>query len=203
MITLMQRLAALSLAFLVFGLGACSSTPDREFTELGLLHLRSAIDIEPNAATARLQYGRIVARNGVQEQDPFCVFEIDTVSDKVQTVPPARFRITGISRSVETFAGMPVMPHVGQNWPSRMNLRVGFSDDDSPTHIYYKTTFRLTDTELHGQPQVRSLSCMSNQNSPGSAAFMRHLTMAEIRAALGEWLSLSLAIPPATGTNLR
>jgi len=201
----MPRLAALSLSFLslVFMLGACSSTPDRALAELGLLHLRSAIDIEPNAATARLQYGRIVARNGVQEQDPFCVFEIDTVSANVQTVPPGRFRITGISRSVETFAGMPAMPQVGQYWPTRMNLRVGFSDDDSPTNIYYKTTFRLADTEQHSQPQVRSLSCMSNQNAPGSAAFMRHLTMVEIRAALGDWLSLSLAMPPATGTNLR
>lgn len=203
MITRMQRLAALSLALLslVLGLGACSSTPERALPELGLLHLRSAIDIEPNAATARLQYGRIVARNGVQEQDPFCVFEIDTVSDKIQTVPSGRFRITGISRSVETFAGMPVVPQVGQYRPTRMNLRVGFGDDDSPTHIYYKTTFRLTDTEQLGQPHVRSLSCMSNQNAPGSAAFMRHLTMAEIRAALGDWLSLSLAIPPATGAT--
>lgn len=200
MITLMQRIAALSLAFI---LGACTSAPDRALAELGLLHLRSAIEIEPNAATARLQYGRIVARNGVQEQDPFCVFEIDTVSEKVQTVPPGRFRISGITRSIETFAGMPVMPQFGQFWPTRMNLRVGFGDDDSPTHIYYKTTFRLTDTEQHGQPQVRSLSCMSNQNAPGNAAIMRHLTMAEIRSALGDWLSLSLALPPTLGNTSR
>ena len=180
MITRMQVLTLLCLILLA-SLYGCSTTPDATAYPVGRLHLHDRLQIEPDAATARLQYGRIVARNAVQEHDPFCVFEIDTVRPETQVVQPGEFAITSISRSVDTFAGMPVLP--------RYALRVSFGDDDSPTHIYYKTTFRLRDAH---QP-VRALTCMSNQNAPGNANFMRHLTLAEIRGALGTRFSLHLA----------
>ena len=176
----MHALTVFSLLLLA-GLYGCSTTPDATAYPVGRLHLNDHLQIEPDAATARLQYGRIVARNAVQEQDPFCVFEIDTVRPETQVVQPGEFAITGISRSVETFASMPVLP--------RYAMRVSLGDDDSPTHIYYKTTFRLRDAQ---QP-VRALTCMSNQNAPGNANFMRHLTLAEIRGALGTRFSLHLA----------
>jgi hypothetical protein len=176
----MQALTLLSLILLT-GLYGCSTTPDATAYPVGSLYLHDRLQIEPDAATARLQYGRVVARNAVQEHDAFCVFEIDTVRPETQVVQPGEFAITGISHSVETFAGMPVFP--------RYTMRVSFSDDDSPTHIYYKTTFLLRDAQ---QP-VRALTCMSNQNAPGSANFMRHLTLAEIRGALGTRFSLHLA----------
>ena len=176
----MHALTVFSLLLLA-SLYGCSTTPDAATYPVGKLQLHSALEIEPDAATARLQYGRIVARNAVQEHDPFCVFEIDTVRPEIQVVQPGEFSITGISRSIETFAGMPVFP--------RYAMRVSLGDDDSPTHIYYKTTFRLQDAQ---QP-VRALTCMSNQNAPGNANFMRHLTMAEIRSALGSWFTLHLA----------
>jgi hypothetical protein len=176
----MHALTLLSLILLA-GLYGCSTTPDATAYPVGGLHLHERLRIEPDAATARLQHGRVVARNAVQEQDPFCVFEIDTVRPETQVVQPGEFAITGISRSVETFAGMPVFP--------RYTMRVSLGDDDSPSHIYYKTTFRLRDAQ---QP-VRALTCMSNQNAPGNANFMRHLTLAEIRGALGSRFTLHLA----------
>jgi len=182
----MHALTLLSLILLA-GLYGCSTTPDATAYPVGRLHLHDRLQIEPDAATARLQYGRIVARNAVQEHDPFCVFEIETVRPEAQVVAPGEFVITGISHSVETFAGMPVAPLL-EHFP-RLNRRVSFGDDDSPTHIYYKTTFRLQDDQ---QP-VRALTCMSNQNAPGNANFMRHLTLAEIRGALGTRFSLHLA----------
>jgi hypothetical protein len=105
----MQALTLLSLILLA-GLYGCSTTPDATAYPVGSLHLHDRLQIEPDAATARLQYGRVVARNAVQEHDPFCVFEIDTVRPETQVVQPGEFAITGISRSVETFAGMPVFP---------------------------------------------------------------------------------------------
>jgi hypothetical protein len=162
-------------------LTACASGPGVGQTALGELRLDRTLPIEPNAATARLQYGRIVARNAVQEQDPFCVFEIDSVSPTAQTVSPGRFEITAVTRSVETLAGMAPLR---STWQVR---RVSFGDDDGPTHIYYKTTFRLRD----GVQPVRALSCMSNQNASG-IPIMRHLTSGEIRAALGDWFTLRL-----------
>ncbi len=185
MITRMRRLAAFYLALPYFvalaALSACAGRPDSGARELGSLQLREALSIEAGAATARLQYGRIVARNAVQEHDPFCVFEIESVRSENQTVAPGDFAIVAISRSIETIAGMPVSP---SGW---LNRRVSLGNDDSPTHIYFKTAFRLRDP----LQSVRALTCMSNQNAPGNA-LMRHLTLAEIRAALGERFTLNL-----------
>ena len=183
----MTRLSAPALVLLTALLSACASTPGPSVPRpsarsLGTLQLHEMLKIEPDAATLRLQYGHVVATNAVQEHDPFCVFELDTVRPEAQTVQPGPFRIVAISRSEETFAGMPVMPHF------RPLRRVSFGDDGGPTHIYYKTTFRLEDVH---QP-VRTLTCMSNQNAPGNASFMRHLTLTEIRGALGAWFTLSL-----------
>ena len=186
----MPRIPALSrtlLAGLLIGsLAACSNLGPDLNQQRGTLQLHENLPIEADSASVRLQYGRIVARNAVQEQDPFCVFEVEQVSAHMQNIAPDRFRIANVIRSIESFAGMPVFP---QAWPGTLNRRVSLGGDDSPTHIYYKTTFRLASATQH----VRSLSCMSNQNAPGNAALMRHLTPAEIRAALGGWFSL---IPP-------
>ena len=164
---------------LVTLLSGCATAPDAVPTgHQGRLVLRQALAIPPDAATVRLQHGRIVPNNAVQEQDPFCIFEIDTVAPGEQTVRPGTFTITRVSRSVETFAGMPVFPF--------RPLRVALGDgDDGPSQIYYKTTFRLSAPD---QP-VRALACMSNQYMPGNP-IMRHLTLAEIRQALGTWFNL-------------
>ncbi|MEW5788722.1 MAG: hypothetical protein AB1899_12795 [Pseudomonadota bacterium] len=158
-------------------LAGCAVTPDGG--PRGHLRLLQPLDIPPEAASLRLQYGRVVARNAVQEHDPFCIFEIDTRKEVAQGVAPGRFAITRVIRSVETFAGLPVMP--------LRPMRVAFHDDGSPTLLYFKTTFILTDA---AQP-VRSLACMSNQMAPGNP-IQRHLSLAEIRQALGGLFSLEL-----------
>jgi hypothetical protein len=165
--------ALLSLAML----SGCADTPQAVPSfNYGRLALNQALTIPPNAATVRLQYGRVVASNAVQEHDPFCVFEIDTVAAGEQTVRPGHFAITRIGRSIETIAGLTTLRRV----------RAVFGDDSGgPSHLYYKTIFRLQD---EAQP-VRALTCMSNQLAPG-IAIMRHLTPAEIRQALGGIITL-------------
>lgn len=157
----------------------CSGASDiRPGQEYGQLVLHQALTIPAGAATVRLQYGRATASNAVQEQDPFCIFEIETVSDSPQSVAPGTFPITAITRSVTTFSGMPVV-----------GFFTSFADqDNSPSQIYYKTVFRLADA----RGSARALSCMSDQNAPGIAPFMRHLTLAEMRAALGQGFTLEL-----------
>lgn len=169
----------LSAAILLAG---CAHTPDPlAGADRGRVVLNQPLTIPPDAATVRLQYGQVVAFNAVQEHDPFCVFELNTVTPGPQTVHPGSFAITRVSRSVETFAGMPV-------FPGFRTLRVGFGDyDGGPSHIYYKTQFLLGD----GDQGVRALTCMSNQMAPG-IPIMRHLTLAEMRQALGSLLSLQL-----------
>lgn len=159
-------------------LTACAGSPEAG-RPVGHLTLQVPVSMSPGTATLRLQYGKITAFNAVQEQDPFCVFELETVSDRPQAVAPAKFDITRVNLGVETFAGMPVMP--------LRAMRVAFSDDDGPSHIYYKTSFRLAPNPQ----QARTLTCMSNQQMPG-IAIMRHLTLREIRDALGSYFTLDL-----------
>lgn len=161
---------------LISSFSAFASGPPPE-QPLGRLKLEVPLSIPPGAATLRLQQGRVTAFNAVQEQDPFCIFELDTVSEGAQPVAPAEFSITRIDRSIETFAGMPVLT---------MRVALG-QGDSSPSHIYYKTTYHLA-----SNPQgARSLACMSNQYVPG-IAIMRHLSLGEIRDALGGYFTLDL-----------
>lgn len=163
------RTPSLLLAVLLSG---CATAPGPAgIGAQGRLVLKETLTIPPNAASVRLQYGRIVPTNAVQEQDPFCVFEIDTVSAGEQTVRPASFNITRVFQSIETIAGLPAY----------RTVRVALGDDSGGlSHLYYKTTYVLSDP---GQG-ARSLVCMSNQYMPG-IPIMRHLTQAEIRQALG------------------
>jgi hypothetical protein len=129
----------------------------------------------------RLQYGNIVPRNSVQEHDPYCVVELDTVSSETQTLQPGRFEVWRVTRSVDPITAMA----------SPLIKTVHGDDDGGLTFLYYKTTFRLRDAN---QPTLRGMTCSWNQMAPGNRALMRHLTLAEIRQALGGWMTL---IPPA------
>ncbi len=168
-------------------LGGCASlqsndpaSPYYAYTAGWRMQLHRALTIPAEAATVRLQYGRIVPRNSVQEQDPFCVVELDTVRDVPQTLAPGRFEVWQVTRNVSTI--MAARPGGF--------VRVGLVDDGSPTFLYYITAFRLRDP---AQPALRGMTCAWNQMAPGNQARMRHLTLDEIRAALGDRATL---IPP-------
>lgn len=143
--------------------------------------LERPLVIPAEAATVRLQYGRIVPRNGVQDPDPFCVVELDTVSESPQTLSPGRFEVVRVSRSVSTL--------VQRATPFR---QVGLGDEDSPSFLYFITEFQLRDP---GQPDLRAMTCAWNQMAPGNRALMRHLRLDEIRSALGDWIRVT---PPGS-----
>jgi len=162
---------------LALSLAACASTTPT--APIGKLSLESPITIPPGSATVRVQHGRVVAANAVQEQDPFCVFELDTVSEKPQSVAAGSFDVVKVSQSVESFSGMPVVPFRTVIGDTR--------DDPQPSQAYFKTTFRLAPN-----PQkARSIACMSDQMI-GGAAVMRHLTLPEMQEALGQHFTLDV-----------
>jgi hypothetical protein len=174
----MHPFAILLLASIV-SLSACSLAPHSnhnpsESTRLiGKLVLRETVHVPPEAATLRFQRGRITAFNAVQEYEPFCIFELDTVSAEAQQVLPEAFVVTRISRTLETFSGMPVP----------MFARIGLFDrDDGPSHIYAKTTLHLQPTAQ----RVRSLTCMKNVAGQPTA-WASHLTLQEMRSAWGAY----------------
>ncbi|MBZ0068369.1 MAG: hypothetical protein K8F26_06085 [Thiobacillus sp.] len=153
------------------------ASPYYAYSSGWVVRLNRSLDIPPDAATVRLQYGRIVPRNSVQEHDPFCVVELDTVSSQIQTLLPGRFEVWKVTRSVSSIAAA-----------SSPFIKTGRSGgDDSPTFLYFKTEYRLRDSS---QPNLRSMTCAWNQMAPGNRALMRHLTLDEIRQALGDWMTL-------------
>jgi hypothetical protein len=176
----------------ILGLGGCGSltspnpeSPYYAYVPGWAVQLNRVLPIDPGAATVRLQYGRIVPRNGVQEQDPFCIMEVNTLSNQVQLLQPGRFEVVQVTRSVSdiTAAASNLIP------PGYLKAGFGGGGDD-PTFLYFITTFGLRDAT---QPTIRSLRCAWNQMAPGNRALMRHLTLDEMRQALGNWITL---VPP-------
>ncbi|MEW6678414.1 MAG: hypothetical protein AB1421_10875 [Pseudomonadota bacterium] len=167
----------------------CAHPPEHT-PPIGRLNLNAPLTIPAGAASVRIQYGRTTAFNAVQEHDPFCVFEIDAVADSPRILPPAGFDVLTLERSVSTFAGLPIMPY--------HTRRVVFGPDDLPTHIYFKTRFMLASDARNAQAatpeRALGLTCMSNQHMPG-IAIMRHLSLADIRGALGDLFTLELHVP--------
>jgi hypothetical protein len=161
-------------------LTACSNTaeygqdsPYYRYPPGTTLVLTRPLDIPPDAATVRLQYGGTVPRNSVQEQDPFCVFELTTVRPDAQRVEPDTFAVVDVNYSISTIAKAP---------PASPFLHAGLGGMGSrPSFLYYKTAFRLRSVQ---QPHVMAMTCMSNQLLSGDPGF-RYLTLAEIRQALG------------------
>ncbi|MHB1083289.1 MAG: hypothetical protein ACYCZA_00395 [Thiobacillus sp.] len=172
---------------LVLLLGGCASlespdpaSPYYAYSSGWVLRLNQPLTIPRDAATVRLQYGEIVPRNGVQEHDAYCVVELNTVRAEPQTLQPGRFEVWRVTRSVETLAAS-----------KSPFIKAAFVYDDmGSSRLYYKTEFHLRDA---AQPNIRSMTCAWDQMAPGNRALMRHLTLGEIRDALGGWITL---IPP-------
>lgn len=157
------------------------ASPHYAYPQGWALQLKRPLTIPAGEATVRLQYGRIVPRNGVQEHDPFCVVEINTVRDVPQVLAPGRFEVRRVTRNVSPITAVA---------PARL-MRVRYVDDDGePSFLYFITEFALRDP---AQPELRSLRCAWDQLAPGNRALMRHLKLGEIRAALGDWIT---PIPP-------
>ncbi|MGA9993542.1 MAG: hypothetical protein WBP86_14590 [Thiobacillaceae bacterium] len=172
---------------LLFVLAGCGTTgqygvdsPYYRYPKGVRLTLNQPLEITPDSATVRLQYGHVVARNGVQEQDPYCIFELSTVAEVPQWVKPDEFSVTRVQRSISTIAR-------GDSLRIGGLVRVSMdSDSAGPTNYYYKTEFLL---HSDSQTNVLLMTCQSNQNY---TPLKRYLTVAEIRQALGNIFTLSL-----------
>jgi hypothetical protein len=156
-------------------------TPYYRFPEGSRLVLNHALEIPANWATARIQNGRLVPFGHVQEQLPHCIFEINTVRETPQRVEADSFDVIRVWRSESTIAARPGF------------IRAAYAyDDGSPSQMFFKTIFLLRSER---QPGVRQLTCQSDQFAAG-AGIPRHLTLPEIRQALGGIFTLELPGAP-------
>lgn len=142
-----------------------------------LLILNRELAIPANWATVRLQAGRVVAFGHVQEQEPHCIVEVDSVREEPQSILPDTFTIVQVQRSISELAAV-----------SGFFIRTAFAGDNRPTQMFFKTTFILRSDK---QPGVTRMVCQSDQYAAG-IGIPRHLTVSEIRKALGNILTLEL-----------
>jgi hypothetical protein len=170
-------------------LGGCTSlespNPDSPYYAYPpgwVVKLNRPLPIEPGSATVRLQFGRIVPYNAVQDAYPFCIVEVNTVSgDKAQMLQPERFEVLKVTRSVSEISASAA-PHSNSGF-----IKVGA---DLPSFLYFITTFHLRPPQ---NSDIRNMRCAWNQMAPGNRGLMRDLTLDEMRQALGDWISL---VPP-------
>jgi hypothetical protein len=158
-------------------------TPYYRFPADSRLVLNRTLEIPAGWATVRLQYGKVVPFGHVSEQAPHCILEIDTVRPEPQRVEPDTFAIVKVTRSESTLAAASsgFFFFIGSVW----------ADADRPVQMFYKTVFTLRSEK---QPGVRWLTCQSDQYAAG-ISMPEHLTVPEIRQALGDMFTLEL---PAT-----
>jgi len=219
----------LAVALLALTLSACAvpeSSPYRHLAYQQIapgarLTLHAPLQIPARTAHVTVQ-GSWVGR-GASETDPYCLFEISTVSESPQWVEADVFEVWKVGRSISPSSDW------GQDQPVRLaalglglggasrtaaagasfvvggeagtridvstqvGLGVGprgwLAGDTPPTQIFYKTRLWLRSAS---QPQVRLLTCQWDQMTASGAAFARHLTLEEVRQALGQTFSLSL-----------
>jgi hypothetical protein len=152
-------------------------SPYYRYPENGRFVLNQALEIPANWATARLQSGKVLAFGHVQEQEPHCIFEIASVRAEPQRIEPDIFTIIKVQRSVSELAAA-----------SGFFIRAAFTDGNRPTQMFYKTTFMLKSDR---QPGVLRMICQSDQHAAGMG-IPRHLSVSEIRRALGNILTLEL-----------
>lgn len=174
---------------LALGLWSCDTPriygPDTayyRFPAESRLVLNRALEVPAGRATARIQNGRVLAFGQVQEHLPHCILEIDTVRETPQRVEPDSFAIIKVGRSESTLAAKP-----------SFFIRAAFADTDRPGQLFYKTVFTL---KSERQPGVKWLTCQSDQYAAG-IGIPRHLTVTEIRHALGDIFTLELPAAPS------
>lgn len=141
--------------------------------------LNQAVDIPPDGASLRFQFGRIVG--GVQEFEPNCVFVLSTVKDTPQRIEPDTFVVTKVR------SGSSLYTAAWRRAPRAMPVRV--SDDIGTVRFYFKTEMFLRSEK---QPQVLMLTCQHAWDTGTDFRYERPPTVAEMQQAVGAYFTLKL-----------
>lgn len=157
--------------------GYGQESPYYRYPENGRFVLNHTLEIPANWATARLQSGKVVSFGHVQEQEPHCIVELNTVRAEPQHIEPDTFIIVRVQRSISELAAA-----------SGFFIRAAFVSDNRPTQMFYKTAFTLRSDK---QPGVLRMTCQSDQHAAGMG-IPRHLSVPDIRRALGNIFTLEL-----------
>lgn len=164
-------------------LGACQLTTTRDEASPfyvppagSRLILNQTLTIPPENVGVFIQGGRAVGNREVDQYLPHCRLEVRDRREAAQNVNPDEFRVERVRRDVQVVSNTRTAPLV----------RVGHG----PSFFIYRT---LLDLQSARQPQVRTLVCQHW----GHPALDDHLSIRDMRRALGEVMSIEL--PAADG----
>jgi hypothetical protein len=155
----------------------------------GEVELLRPLTVAPDRTRVFLQRGVVVDKRDLYE--PSCNLEIRTLASTERRIEPDRFAIPRAGVGVDQVVGR------GEVRLAQIGIGVGVgigplaSRGDGPSQVMYVLEMRL-DSER--QPDVLRMSCVSAQDDPGR---IEMLTLAQIRAALGDYARIS---PPPGDT---
>jgi hypothetical protein len=153
----------------------------------GEVELLRPLTVAPDRTRVFLQRGVVVDKRDLYE--PSCNLEIRTLASTERRIEPDRFAITRAGVGVDQ-----VVEH-GDLRLAQVGIGVGIGPladrGDGPSQVMYVLELRLSSER---QPDVLRMSCVSAQDDPGR---IEMLTLAEIRAALGDYARIS---PPPGDT---
>jgi len=174
----MRRLLPLFLSLLLFACQAPPAVVDENSPYYPLpagsrLTLKQGLTVPAESAHVTLQGGRVRDDHHVNAYQPNCRLEVQKRRDTPQKVEPDEFRVRRARHEQQTARVEGAL---------RVARRVV---DGGPTFVRYQT---ILDLESARQPQVRWMIC----EQWGDPATGRHLTVREIRLALGDTFTLTL-----------
>jgi hypothetical protein len=143
------------------------------------LLLKQVLTIPAEMVGVFIQGGRAVSNREVDQYYPHCRLEVRERRETEQTVEPDEFVIEQVRRDVEVVSNTDAVP-------------VRVSHGGGPSFFIYRTLLYLKSAH---QPQVRLLICQHW----GDPALDTHLSIHDIRQALGELMVLQLPVPSAGG----
>jgi len=146
------------------------------------LLLQQALTIPAHSAGVLLQGGRVVSGKDVNQYHPHCRLEVNDVRESLQIVAADEFLVRHAHQE-DQMVSVPAFRKAGLS-------KAGAT----PSFNVFRTILKL---ESPRQPQVRLLTCQQ-WSEPGIG---RHVTIREIRQALGEIITLQL--PPGASNGAR
>lgn len=172
------------LVFLLLVLGACQSAPTASDENSAAypppvgsrFTLKQELTIPAGSAHVDLQRGEAVSLSKLNLYHPHCRLDVQEVRETPQVLVPDEFLVKRVYRQTTDL----VTQRSGF-----VEVRLVSDNDGGPTFMIYRTVFDLQSTR---QPQVRRLSC-EQWDRP---ALGNHLTLSQIRTALGEFFTIAL-----------
>ncbi len=172
-------------ALLIIAISACAQTPARDVSSVfytipagSVLRLNQPLQIAPESVSVFMQHGNLIAEPLIDRYQPYCKFELYTMSEAARQVAPDTFVIEKVVDETELTT---------QLTPPAARLLAGLMLVSDTPSIYTYTTHFYLHSEV--QPDVYRLSCMHWEDVQDD----NYLTVAQMREAMGDIFMLELA----------